>query len=67
MFRYNLDAIDKVLQLLVLGFGDLLDLVVGAPAVEDHADSIVLDRLTFARTEFDEVGSGELGRQQSEE
>ena len=55
------------LKPLILTFADLLDLVVGAPAVEDHADSIVLDRLTFARTEFDEVGSGELGRQQSEE
>ena len=67
MCGYNPHAIDKVLQLLVLSFGDLLDLVVGAPAVEDHADSIVLDRLTFAGTEFDEVGSGELSRQQSEE
>ena len=67
MCGYNPHAIDKVLQLLVLGFGDLLDLVIGAPAVENHANGIVLDRLTFACTEFDEVGSGELGRQQSEE
>ena len=43
MCGYNLHAIDKVLQLLVLSFADLLDLVVGAPAIEDHADSIVLD------------------------
>ena len=67
MFRYNLDAIDKVLQLLVLGFGDLLDLVVGAPAVEDHADSIVLDRLTFSGTKLDKVGSTKLSGQQSQE
>ena len=67
MCGYNPHAIDKVLQLLVLSFGDLLDFAVGLPTVENHADSVVLDRLTFARTEFDEVGSGELGRQQSEE
>ena len=30
--------------------------MVSAPAVEDHADSIVLDRLTFTSTEFDEIG-----------
>ena len=51
------------LQFTILGFGDLLDLIVGFPTVEHHADSVVLDRLTFARTKFDEVGSGELGRQ----
>ena len=115
MCGYNPHAIDKVLQLLVLGFGDLLcrvrrmdrkndtallnrrcdhclrsphrlksagtplmnlppsrfinfgNLIVGLPTVENHADSVVLDRLPFAHTEFDEVGSGELGRQQSEE
>ena len=67
MCGYNPHAIDKVLQLLVLSFADLLDLVVGAPAVEDHADSIVLDRLTFTRTKFDEIGSTKLSGQQSQE
>ena len=41
---------------------NLLDLAVGFPTVEDHADGVVLDRLTFARTEFDEVGRRELVR-----
>ena len=44
------------LEFAEFGFADLLDLVVRAPAVEDHADSIVLDRLTFTSTEFDEIG-----------
>lgn len=60
MCGYNPHAIDKVLQLLVLGFGDLLDFAVGFPTVENHTDSIVLNRLTFTRTKFDEVGSCEL-------
>ena len=48
------------LEFAELGFTDLLDLVVGAPAVENHADSIVLDRLTFTGTEFDKIGSAKL-------
>ena len=51
------------LEFAELGFADLLDLVVGAPAVEDHADSIVLDRLTFTSTEFDEIGCTKLSGQ----
>ena len=55
------------LKPLILTFADLLDLVVGFPTVEHHANGVILDGLTFAGTELDEVGSGELGRQQSEE
>ena len=53
------------LQLLPLGVANLLYLAVTTPAVENHADCRTFDRLTFASTEFDEIGSTELGRQQS--
>ena len=43
MCGYNPHAIDKVLQLLVLSFGDLLDFAVGFPAVEHHTNGIVLN------------------------
>lgn len=50
-----------------MGFADLLNLAVGLPTVKNHADSVVLDRLTFACTEFDEVGGGELSGQECQE
>ena len=55
------------LKLAPLIIRELFDLVVGAPAVEDHADGGAFDGLTFAGTKLDEVGVGELGREQFEE
>ena len=64
---FDITSSKQKLEFLPLGVGEFFDLAVTAPTVENHADSIILDGLTFARTEFDEVSCGELGRQQSEE
>ena len=64
---FDITSTEQKLEFLPLGVGEFFDLVVGAPAVEDHADSIVLDRLTFAGTEFDEIGCTKLSGQQSQE
>ena len=50
----------NILQFLPCRFGYLLNFTVGLPTIEHHADGVVLDGLTFARTEFDKVGSREL-------
>ena len=41
--------------------------MVGAPSIKNHADGWTFDGLTFAGTEFDEIGNGELLRKESEE
>ena len=56
----------NILQFLPSGVGNLFDFAVGFPTIEHHADGVVLDRLTFTRTEFDKVGSCELVGEQSE-
>ena len=45
-------------------FIDFLDAVVVAPSVEDHRDGRGLDGLAFSGTELDQVGGGEVLRQE---
>ena len=64
---FDITSSKQKLEFLPLGVGEFFDLAVTAPAVEDHADSIVLDRLTLTRTEFDEIGSTKLSGQECQE
>ena len=64
---FDITSTEQKLEFLPLGVREFFDLAVTTPAVEDHADSRTFDGLTFACTELDEVGSGELIGQECQE
>ena len=56
-----------LLQAFPVTIGGFVNAVEFAPATEKRIDTGWCDRLTFASTELDEVGGGELLRKECEE
>ena len=61
---FDITSTEQKLEFLPLGVGELFDLAVTTPAVENHADCGAFDGLTFASTKLDKVGVGKLCRKQ---
>ena len=57
----------ELLQAFPVTIGGFVDAVEFAPATEKRVDTGWRDRLTFAGTELDEIGGGELLRKECEE
>ena len=56
-----------LLKSFPFAIGGFVDAVEFAPATEKRVDTGWRDRLTFAGTELDEIGGGELLRKECEE
>ena len=62
---FDITSTEQKLEFLPLSVGELFDLAVTTPAVENHADCRTFDGLTFAGTKLDKVGSTELSKPES--